>query len=110
VKTLTGRYPPGILSNQNLDSFMEAEVMLVTDAWPDRNAIKDGLDQGIVTVALSDTNNESNNIDFVVPCNNKGRKSLALVFLILAREFLKEKGQIDEDDEFPFEVEDFMQE
>ncbi len=108
VKTLTGRYPPGILTNQNLDSFMEAEVMLVTDSWPDRNAVEDALNMGIVTAALSDTNNEANKIDFVVPCNNKGRKSLAMVFMLTAREFMKEKGMIDSDEEFDYELDDFM--
>jgi len=51
-----------------------------------------------------------NGIDFVVPCNNKGKKSLALIFYLLAREYLKEKGVIKEDKEFNYEIEDFIHE
>ena len=60
--------------------------MLVTDPWPDKNAVKDAVRVGIPVVALCDTNNESNYIDLVVPCNNKGKKSLGLFFYILAKE------------------------
>ncbi|PIN69967.1 30S ribosomal protein S2, partial [Candidatus Woesearchaeota archaeon CG11_big_fil_rev_8_21_14_0_20_43_8] len=73
-----GRYPPGILTNKELDTFIEKKVLLCTDSWPDRNAIKDATKIGIPIVALCDTNNQANNIDLVVPCNNKGKKSMGL--------------------------------
>ena len=66
-KVFAGRYPPGILTNPNLENFMEVKVMLVTDSWPDRNAINDAIKIGIPVIALCDTNNQSNNIDLVVP-------------------------------------------
>jgi len=95
IRVFAGRYPPGILTNPNLRTFMEAKIMIVTDAWPDRNAVKDALKVGIPIIGLCDTNNQANNIDFVVPCNNKGKKSLGLLFWILAREFMKKKGMGD---------------
>ncbi len=110
VKVFTGRYPPGILTNPNLDSFLEVKVVVVTDSWPDRNAIGDALKIGIPVVALCDTNNQSNNIDLVVPCNNKGKKSLGLLFHILAREYLKAKGIIKSDKDFTGKIEDFTEE
>jgi len=107
VRCLTGRYPPGILTNPNLKGFTEAKVLIVTDAWPDRNAVKDAFKVGTVVVALSDTNNQANNIDLVVPCNNKGKKSLALFFMLLTRELLKERGVIKSDKDFSATLEDF---
>lgn len=109
-KAFAGRYPPGILTNPNLDSFIEVDLIVVTDPWPDRNAITDALRVGIPVIALCDTNNQSNCIDFVMPCNNKGKKSLGLIFYILAREFLKKKGQLKDDAEPPFSLDDFSEE
>ncbi|MBI4141888.1 30S ribosomal protein S2 [Candidatus Woesearchaeota archaeon] len=110
TKVFAGRYPPGILTNPQLDTYMEVKVILVTDSWPDRNAIKDALQVGIPVIALCDTNNQSNEIDLVVPCNNKGKKSLGLFFYILAREYLKNRKIIQAETEPPFTLEDFSEE
>lgn len=97
VKVFAGRYPPGILTNMELKSFIEPKLIVVTDAWPDRNTVKDALNAGIPIMALCDTNNQSNGIDLVVPCNNKGKKALGLIFWILANEYLKKRG-VNKDD------------
>ena len=107
IKSFTKRYPPGILTNTALDNFIEAKLILVADPFPDKNAVDDAGRIGIPVIALCDTNNELTNIDLVVPCNNKGKKSLGLVFLILAREYLKSKGVIKEDSEFKLKLDDF---
>lgn len=110
IRTFAGRYPPGILTNSKLEQYIEAKVMLVADAWPDRNAVIDAVEVGIPVIALCDTNNQSNFIDLVVPCNNKGKKSLGLLFYVLAKEFLKAKGKLKTDEELQAKLEDFVQE
>ncbi len=110
MKVITGRYPPGMLTNPSLDIYSESKIVLATDSWPDRNAIVDANKVGIPVVALCDTNNQSNNIDLVIPCNNKGKKSLGLFFFILAKEYLKKKGLIKKDSEFKASIEDFTEE
>ncbi|NJL43998.1 MAG: 30S ribosomal protein S2 [Nitrosarchaeum sp.] len=72
-----GRYPPGLLTNPDLKQFKEVKLMLVSDNWPDRNAVNDALKMGVPVIALCDTNNQTNNIDLVLPCNNKGRRASA---------------------------------
>jgi small subunit ribosomal protein S2 len=109
-KIFAGRYTPGIMTNPMLENFIEAKLILVTDAWPDRNAIQDAARIGITVVALCDTNNQINNIDVVLPCNNKGKKSLGLVFYILAKEILKNKGLIKKDEEMDAKLDDFVEE
>jgi len=91
IRAFAGRYPPGILTNNSLESFTETKLIMVVDPWPDRNVINDAINIGIPVIALCDTNNASNNIDLVMPCNNKGKKSLGLIFWVLAREYLKER-------------------
>ncbi|MEK6904342.1 MAG: 30S ribosomal protein S2 [Nanoarchaeota archaeon] len=110
IRVFAGRYQPGILTNPNLEIFMEAKMMLVTDPEPEKNAVKDAVNAGMPVVALCDTNNTSNYIDLVVPCNNKGKKSLGLFFYILAKEYLKHKGIIKDDKEFSYKLEDFSEE
>jgi len=110
IRTFAGRYPPGILTNPNLEEYTEAKIVLVVDAWPDRNAVIDAVKVGIPVIALCDTNNQSNFIDLVIPCNNKGKKSLGLMFYILAKEFLKAKGKITKDEEMTKKVEEFIEE
>ena len=110
IKVIAGRYPPGMLTNPSLDIYAESKIMLATDSWPDRNAIVDANKIGIPVMALCDTNNQSNNIDLVIPCNNKGKKSLGLFFFILAKEYLKNRGLIKSDSEFTATIEDFTEE
>ena len=110
VKFFAGRYPPGILTNPNLDQYIEIKVLLAVDTGPDRNAVVDSMKMGVPIVAICDTNNQTNNIDLVIPCNNKGKKSLGLFFWILAREYLKNRGIIKKSEDFKEKVEDFTEE
>ncbi len=110
IRAIKGRYPPGTLTNLALKKFTEAKVMVVTDPWPDKNAINDAVRVGIPIVALCDTNNTANNIDLVVPCNNKGKKSLGLIFWILTKEYLKHRGLIKKDEDLKVTVDDFTPE
>ena len=109
AKFFAGRYPPGIMTNPKLKNYTEPKILVVTDAWPDRNAVLDAMKVGIPVIALCDTNNQANNIDLVVPCNNKGKKSLGLLFYIVTREYLKQRGEFKEK-VFKYTIEDFTPE
>lgn len=110
VKVMAGRYMPGTLTNPALETFMEAKLIVLTDPWVDKNILLDAVAVGIPIVALCDTNNESNYLDLVVPCNNKGKKSLGLIFFILAKEYLKIRKLIKSDEEFKYKLDDFSDE
>ncbi len=110
IRSFIGRYPPGVLTNANLEDFVEAKLILVADPIPDKNAISDAAKLGIPVIALCDSNNDSKDIDLVVPCNNKGKKSLAIIFMVLAKEFLKNTDVIKSDKEFSGKIEDFTAE
>lgn len=110
IKSFTGRYPPGILTNPNLEDFLEVKLVLVVDPIPDKNVVNDAAKLGIPVIALCDTNNECENLDLVIPCNNKGKKSLAIIFYILAKEYAKAKKIIKSDKDFKYTLDDFTPE
>jgi small subunit ribosomal protein S2 len=100
---VVGRFIPGTLTNPVLRDYREPDVVLVTDPAIDTQAVQEATDVGIPVVALCDSNNSVANVDLVIPTNNKGRKALALVYWLLAKEVLKNRGFT----EFTYTVEDF---
>lgn len=110
IRTYAGRYQPGTMTNPALEQYTEAKLVFVADSWPDRNIVMDAASMGLPIIALCDTNNQANDIDLVVPCNNKGKKALGLMFWLLAREYLKARGTIKSDAEYTEKLEDFTEE
>ncbi|MBT4538815.1 30S ribosomal protein S2 [Candidatus Woesearchaeota archaeon] len=108
INVIIGRYPPGILTNSNLETFTQPKILVVSDPWTDKNAVEDAIKIGIPVVALCDTNNQSNKVDLVVPCNNKGKKSIGLFYFLLAREYMRSKAMLKDSDELPATFEDFI--
>ena len=88
---IKGRFMPGTLTNPNYDKFVEPDVIIITDPSSDKQALKEAVDMRIPVVALCDTSNETKGVDFIIPCNNKGRKSLATVYWVLASKIAKER-------------------
>jgi small subunit ribosomal protein S2 len=106
-KAIAGRFMPGTLTNPNVQMYMEPQVIVLTDPAGDAQAMREAMNAGIPIVALCDTNNETKNVDVVVPTNNKGRRSLALVYWLLTREILKARGELTDDNAFDLKIEDF---
>jgi small subunit ribosomal protein S2 len=107
IQVLDGRFRPGTLTNPNSKGFLEPELLIVTDPLADAQALHEAENIGIPVVGLCDTNNETKYLDIVIPTNNKGRRALALVYWLLTRAILKEKGKIKSYDNFKPTVEDF---
>ena len=93
AKIITRRFVSGTLTNPNIETFIEPKLIIITDPTVDQQAIKEALIAGITVVAICDTNSRLKNIDLVIPSNNKGKNSLALIYWILTREVLKNKGK-----------------
>lgn len=107
IQVLDGRFRPGTLTNPNAKGFLEPSLLIVTDPLADQQALHEAENIGIPVIGLCDTNNETKFLDLVIPSNNKGRRALALVYWLLTREVLKEKGIIKSYDDFKSTVEDF---
>lgn len=107
AKAIGGRFVPGTFSNPQAKSFVEPSLVIVTEPDSDKQAIKEATKARIPILSLCSTNNYLTNIDFCIPVNNKGRKSIALVFWILTREIMISNGLIKSKEEFQKKVEDF---
>jgi len=105
--TFASRFVPGSLTNPKLKDYFEPEILVVTDPAADQQAMAEALNVGIPIVALCDANNETRNVDLVIPTNNKGRRALACVYWLLTREMLKERGLLSRDEDFKLTIEDF---
>ncbi len=101
------RFVPGCLTNPNLEEYFEPKVLLVTDPATDQQALSEAVSIGIPVVGLCDVNNETRDVDLVIPANNKGRVALATVYWLLAREVLRARAGGAEI-EFAPTVEDFQ--
>ncbi|MEK6973042.1 MAG: 30S ribosomal protein S2 [archaeon] len=107
AKSVVGRFSPGTFTNPAFKSFLEPSVLLITDPSADNQAIIEATNARIPIIAMCSTDNETANIDLIIPINNKGRQSLALVYWLLAREFMKNKNLIKSDAEFKYKLSDF---
>ncbi len=95
---IVGRFIPGTLTNPKLRTYIEPDVILVTDPAADSQALSEAVKTGLPVVGICDANNRLRNVDLALPANNKGRRSLALVYWLLAREMLKIRGAVSDAD------------
>jgi small subunit ribosomal protein S2 len=102
-----GRFIPGLLSNPQYSSRIDPEVIVVSDPRADAQAVKEASKVGIPIVALCSTDNEFAGVDLIIPTNNKGRRALAVIFWLLARQVLRERGELAADKDPPITIEDF---
>lgn len=104
---MKGRVKPGVFTNPDRDDFQEPKLMVISDTRNEKQAVKEASKVNIPIIALCDTDNLVKYVDLILPSNNRGRRSLAFIYYLLARETLKAKGLIKSDEEFKYTVADF---
>ena len=104
---IAGRFTPGRLTNPEMRFFIEPKIIVLTDPAADAQAFREAINIDIPVIAMCDSNNLTTDIDIVVPGNNKGRRSLALIYWLLAREILRMKGELPADGELEETIDDF---
>lgn len=93
---VTGRWTPGMLTNQNTKKFVEPRLLILTDPRIDYNALVESSYVNIPIIALCNTDNNLGYVDCAIPCNNRSKKSLAMVYWLLTREVLALKGELED--------------
>ena len=97
ARHIVGRFIPGTLTNPLLRTYIEPQIIFVTDPQADNQALSEAISSNMPVVGICDTNNNLCNVDLCIPANNKGRRSLALIYWLLAREVLKARGVLDDE-------------
>ncbi|MEM3575188.1 MAG: 30S ribosomal protein S2, partial [Candidatus Bathyarchaeia archaeon] len=104
---VTGRFIPGMISNPLHPKHAEPGLAVITDPRADSQAMEECSAHGIPVIALCDTDNVFSGVDLAIPVNNKGRRALAMVYWLLARQVLRERGTIPPDGSIDKTVDDF---
>lgn len=107
AKYILGRFMPGTFTNPALPRYMEPQIVIVTDPQADQQAVLEATRAGVPVIAICNSDNVTSKVDLVIPANNRGRKALATVYWLLAREVLKKQGIIKTDNEMKIPIEDF---
>jgi len=104
---IIGRFMPGLVSNPLQAKHAEPQLIMITDPRADWQAITEASRGGIPVISLADTDNVFAGIDLAIPVNNKGRRALAMVYWLLARQILRERGEIPADGTITSTIDDF---
>lgn len=99
---IAGRYTPGTFTNQIQSAFREPRLLVVTDPRIDHQPVTEASYVNIPVIALCNTDSPLRYVDIGIPCNNKSRESVGLMWWMLSREVLRLRGTISR--EVPWEV------
>ena len=110
ARKMLGRFMPGTLTNPLLPYYSEPQLMIVSDPQVDAQAVTEATNAGVPVIGIANTYNVTSELDLVIPANNRGRKSLATVYWLLANEILQDskamKYEIDDFETKTVEVEE----
>ena len=104
---VVGRFMPGLISNPLQPDHADPQVVMVTDPRADWQSIKESSSAGVPVIALCDTDNVFSGVDLAIPVNNKGRRALAMVYWLLARQVSRERRELPQDGTITGTVDDF---
>ena len=95
TQTVTGRWSPGMLTNQTTKKFVEPRLLIVTDPRTDYNAILESSYVNIPVIAICNTDNNLKYVDCAIPCNNRSVKAVSMIWYLLTKAVLEVKNDTE---------------
>lgn len=95
---LAGRFTPGTFTNQIQKAFQEPRLLIVTDPIVDRQSIVEASYVNLPVIALTSSDSPLQYVDVAIPCNNKSKHSVGLIWWMLSREVLRLRGSLKRDE------------
>jgi len=108
VQALAGRYTPGTFTNQIQRRFLEPRLLVGTDPIADHQSILESSYVNMPCICLCNSESPLRYVDIAIPCNNKGRQSLGLMYWLLCREVLRIRGTIPRAGEWDVMIDLFL--
>jgi small subunit ribosomal protein S2 len=96
---ILGRFMPGTFTNPLLPTYIEPELIFVTDPQADEQAVVEATRAGLPVIAIANSDNFTSKVDLVIPANNRGRRALATVYWLLAKVVLVKTGRMKPEDQ-----------
>ena len=89
TQAVTGRWSPGMLTNQTTKKYVEPRLLIVSDPRTDYNAILESSYVNLPVIAICNSDNVLKYVDCAIPCNNRNNYSIAMIWYLLTKAVLK---------------------
>ena len=93
TQAVTGRWSPGMLTNQTTKKYVEPRLLIVSDPRTDYNAILESSYVNLPVIAICNSDNMLKYVDCAIPCNNRNNYSIAMIWYLLTKAVLEIKKE-----------------